>query len=682
MDENQIRSERRVPPRALIISVAALLVPVVGILSFPEQTVGEYGSLFWLLALIPAFLLAYHRGWRGVATALAAGMATLSSTHAAASWVGRPVPDLLLGIVVAYIAISLGIGWLAELLHRDRDEVQDLAFTDLLTHLPNRRHARVFLENEFAAAQRGRLLSIVLFDLDFFKKYNDRYGHAAGDDALQVFAEVLAHTTRRMNLSARFGGEEFLTVLAGSDVEGALVFAERVRSTLRSTTLERGSLTVSAGVATFHPSMRSSDELLAAADHALYRAKREGRNCVRLFGRPPMEGPKVDEAGEEVVAGAIPEPDPTEYPRLPEEMGRSKPPVTLLPHRVTGFGGGRRILLVEDEEQVRSLICRYLEKEGFAVTEAEDVPGAVKALGTEYDIVVTDIRLPGISGIELIAAVKSRWPSTQVVVITGLKDAQVAGEALNAGADRYLMKPFGMPELRSELADALARRDRVLTERAHRTHLSDEAQERAEVARGAILDGLRHLVTATEARDPHRREHHQRVAFVAMELARAIDPEEDVVNHESLRLGCELHDIGLLEVPDSILNKEDRLTTEELEQIMRHPHTGRSILHPLLSDQLAMEVVVWHHERWNGGGYPNGLAGDAIPLSARIASLADAVDAMMSDRSYRSALTWEEMVEQVREGSGAQFDPRVVEAFEGLESKLRSFLSADGSETG
>ena len=673
MTEPQYRSDRRVPPRALLISVAALAVPAAGAFLLPATTAEQYGALLWLLALLPAFLLAYYRGWKGVATALAAGMATLSLTQVAMSWVGRPIPDLLSGVVAAYVTISLGVGWLAELMHRDREEVEDLAFTDLLTHLPNRRHARVFLENEFAAAERGRLLSVVLFDLDHFKRYNDRYGHVAGDDALQVFAVILAQSTRRMNLSARFGGEEFLTVLAGSDVEGALVFAERIRVALKATSLERGSLTASAGVATFHPSMRSPDELLAAADHALYRAKREGRNCVRLFGRPPADAVKTDDA-ELVVPSSFPDPSDGEYPRESEELGRTRPPVTLLPHRVTGFGDGRRALLVEDEEQVRSLIRRYLEKEGFAVTEAEDVPEAVKVLGTEYDLVITDIRLPGVSGTELVAAVKSRWPTTQVVVITGLKDAQVAGEALSAGADRYLLKPFGMPELRAELADALARRDRVLAEQAQKTSLSNEALKRAQSAKGAVLDGLRSLIRAAEARDPFKRGHHERVATIAEQLAKAIDPDEDRLPLRSLRLGCELHDIGKLEVSDAILNKEERLTTEELDRVMQHTHTGRAILDPLLEDETVLGVVMWHHERWDGGGYPNGLAGEGIPLAARIAGLADALDAMISERAYRPARPWDEAVEEIRAGSGGQFDPAVVEAFEASLTELAAHL--------
>jgi len=278
----------RVPPRALILSLAALAVPATAALLFSEF-LGQYGPLLWLLLLVPAFLLAYYRGWRGAATALAAGMATLSTTQVVSSWMGIAVPDLLLGVVLFYLAIAMGVGWLAELLHRDRSEAEDMALTDTLTHLPNRRQAMVFLKNEFAAAERGRLLCAVFCDLDGFKGFNDRHGHPAGDEALRSFADILTQTTRRMNLSARFGGEEFLSILAGSDAEGAVRFAERVRIALAARALSGETLTVSCGVAPYHPSLSSPDELLAAADHALYQAKREGRNRVQLFGHTDGE---------------------------------------------------------------------------------------------------------------------------------------------------------------------------------------------------------------------------------------------------------------------------------------------------------------------------------------------------------------------------------------------------------
>ncbi len=650
---------RAVPTRALVLSLAALAVPVVGAVAFPE-VLGELGALLWLLALVPAFLLAYYRGWRGVATALALGMATLSLTQVAVILLDRQVPEILLGVVVAYLGISLGIGWVTELLHRERATVEDLALTDILTRLPNRRHARMALENEFGAAERGRLLSVVLFDLDDFKAYNDRYGHAAGDQALKAFGEILTQTTRRMNLSARFGGEEFLSILSGSDTEGAMVFAERVRDALRQYRLPHGPLTVSAGVAAYHPSMRSPDELLGAADHALYRAKSEGRNCVRAFGRPVDDVPGKEEGQDEGIKKEEPE---GEYPRPPDEMGRSAPPTTLLPHKITQFGQGKRVLLVEDEPPVRTLISTYLNREGFHVTEVGDVRQAVKALAREFDVVITDIRLPDSSGNELVGVVKSRWPHTQVIVITGHRDAQIAAEALNAGADRYLFKPFGMPELQSHLSDALVRRSRSLRDRAERIQLDGEAKKRAEEAREAILKGARALVKAVEVRDPYTRGHSRRVGAYSLILAEHGGFDEEELDREALRLACELHDVGKIGIPDAILNKAAPLSANEFVEVKHHPKVGRSILEPLLGDDLVLSVTQWHHERWDGTGYPDGLAGDSIPLAARLVAVADTLDAMTSTRAYRPAVPWEDAVATIEELAGAQFDPEMVATF-------------------
>jgi diguanylate cyclase (GGDEF)-like protein len=276
----------RVPARALVISCAALVVPLYAGIFAPEAA-RELEILLWLLALVPAFLLAYYRGWSGATLSLAAGMGVLALTHASMAAVGSaPVRwPLLLMTVIAYIAVTLGVGWLSELLHRQRARVERLALTDELTALANRRHARAVLERDFAAAQRGRPLAVALFDLDHFKQYNDRHGHAAGDVALRSFAAILRQTTRQMNLSARYGGEEFLSILSDIDGTGALAFAERVRLALRADGPPGRHFTFSAGIAVFTPAMRSADDLLAAADAALYEAKQGGRDRVVLAAR-------------------------------------------------------------------------------------------------------------------------------------------------------------------------------------------------------------------------------------------------------------------------------------------------------------------------------------------------------------------------------------------------------------
>ncbi|MFO7892320.1 MAG: GGDEF domain-containing protein [Longimicrobiales bacterium] len=282
-----------IPLRSLVISFGALAVPVVATFWFPESS-ADYELLLWLLALVPAFLLAYYRGWVGVAVAMLVGMVVLSAVQVAViafdiqtDWV------LLLAVLVAYISIGLGVGLVSELLHQERARAERLALLDDLTEVPNRRLAEIFLEKEFAAAQRGRPLTVVLFDLDRFKDYNDRFGHAAGDEALRAFVRILQARTRTMDLSARYGGEEFIAVLSGGGLESGVRFAEAVRSALATSDGARP-FTVSAGVAEYARSMESYSDLVAAADAALYEAKAGGRDRVESFltgGRPSESSP-------------------------------------------------------------------------------------------------------------------------------------------------------------------------------------------------------------------------------------------------------------------------------------------------------------------------------------------------------------------------------------------------------
>lgn len=660
-----------VPIRALFLSVGALSIPVLGALVIPD-TLGEFGALLWLLALIPAFLLAYYRGWRGAATALAFGMATLSVTQVIALAVHLTIPNTLVGVVIAYVASALGIGWLAELLHQQRQEAQALAYTDNLTHLPNRRRVRIALEDEFAAAMRGRPLAVVLFDLDNFKEYNDHYGHAAGDEALKVFGGILIETTRQMNMSGRFGGEEFLSVLAESSSAGAMVFAERVRASLRAAGLGKGPLTVSAGVAGYHPGMKTPDELLAGADHALYRSKREGRDCVRLFGKTPMDSNEVAaKPGPRVTT------DNEGYPRAAEELGKSRPPITLLPHHITQFGGGRRLLLVGEDDRLRVLVATYLNREGFEVTEVAHIKDASLQLGHEYDIAVVDFHAPGGASAGLIRSIKSRWPITQVLALAGTSDARVGAEAQAAGADRYLFQPFTMPELRAQLVDALARRDRHSTKAVGSPDFSADEKERLELGRDKVLQGVRYLVEAAEGKDSFKIGRSTYVAAYAVELARALDPDGELLDHNSLHIGAELQDIGMIAMPGEVLNKPGSLTESEWEQIRKHPKIGHNLLTPVMDDTTALSIVKWHHERWDGTGYPDGLAGTSIPLGARIVAVADALEALTSKRAFREAWDWAAAVQRIVDVMGSRFDPDILEAFE----KVVPTLQTIGGET-
>jgi diguanylate cyclase (GGDEF)-like protein len=274
---------RHIPLRALWFSFAALSIPVSVAVFFPAWASADSGLLIWLTALVPAFLLTYYRGWQGASLALAMGMAALALTQVTLLLAGIHVQNwgLLSGIVFVYLATSLGIGWVTELLHVERRRAERLALMDPLTGMPNRRHSVVFVEAAFAAAKRGIPLTVVLFDVDRFKEFNDTRGHLAGDDALKRIAKVLAGSTRKMNLTARWGGEEFLSMLSDTPLEGGRIFAERVLSEIHQA-FPDGSITLSAGLARYTDGMDTPARLLAAADEAMYEAKAAGGDCVRM----------------------------------------------------------------------------------------------------------------------------------------------------------------------------------------------------------------------------------------------------------------------------------------------------------------------------------------------------------------------------------------------------------------
>lgn len=285
-ERNAESGRRSVPPRALILSIATLLVPLVSVGVVPDVTGEELGLLVWISALIPGFLLSYYRGWSGSAMALAGGMALIALSNVVLNLRGLPLPSpgMTVLLVGGYLAVSFGLGLVTELLHRERRAAQEQALTDALTGLPNRRHAEVFLDAAMGTARSTRgPLSVVVFDLDHFKWLNDTHGHAAGDDVLREFAGILKAHENPSWLFARMGGEEFLAVLGHTPVEGAVQFAEGTRAALAGLDLRWQPITASAGVAGLG-NARHARELLEAADGALYQAKELGRDRVHVAG--------------------------------------------------------------------------------------------------------------------------------------------------------------------------------------------------------------------------------------------------------------------------------------------------------------------------------------------------------------------------------------------------------------
>ena len=327
-------------------------------------------------------------------------------------------------------------------------------------------------------------------------------------------------------------------------------------------------------------------------------------------------------------------------------------------------GDGVRCLVVDDEPRLRQVLVRLMETDGFICTEAANGVEALEAVQKNaYTLVLSDLRMPRMDGIELLRQLRARFPDVAVVMITAVADVEVAVSCLAIGAMDYLTKPFHLEEVRARVIQALDRRRLILENREYQERLEERVAAQARRLEELFLASIQSFAEALEVKDPYTRGHSVRVSQYSSVIARTLELDTEVVRQ--VELGGHVHDIGKIGVRESVLNKPGKLTDAEYEHIMTHPVVGWRILSPLLRDApLALSIVRSHHERFDGRGVPDGLAGQAIPLGARIAAVADAFDAMVSFRPYRGVrMSMDETLAELRRNAGAQFDPDVVDAF-------------------
>jgi len=416
--------QRDVPTKALLLSLAALAIPVVSGVLLPGLAGEEYGLLIWLPALVPAFLLTYYRGLRGAALAVAGGMAALSLSQVLLLVLDMPAPNWtwLLLVVTNFLVVTIGFAVVAELLHRERHRAESLALVDQLTQLPNRRQVQMALDREFAAAMRGRKLAVVMYDIDHFKQFNDTHGHAVGDDVLRTFGQVLQQYTRKQNVSGRYGGEEFISLVSDVELDGVLIFANRVREAIRNKELPWGRVSVSGGVAMYRPGMGSYEVLVAAADRALYAAKGAGRDRV--------------EVAEDVA----------------RVSGRTSAP------RVTEAERPQRILVVHDEPEERASLVVVLKGRGFEVEETGSPEEAARLLrdATEpFDVLVTSLVMPRISGFTLVDRLSASGPDLRVVYMSESLRERVSWPGAPGVVRRFVPKPVDPEALLTAVQEVL-----------------------------------------------------------------------------------------------------------------------------------------------------------------------------------------------------------------------------------
>jgi len=316
-----------------------------------------------------------------------------------------------------------------------------------------------------------------------------------------------------------------------------------------------------------------------------------------------------------------------------------------------------RILVVEDDPDETSLLLYGLAREGFQVAAVENATAALERLKLERnEVILSDLNLPGMRGDEFLRTVRRKYPHVAFVMLTGEKDVPTAVQAMQDGADEYLLKPCSISAVADKVVAALRKRERGVIEQ-NRARLTEHAQFMVK------FSAIRVLVNSLETKDMYTRDHSKKVALCTMIMAREMGMDRPRMRE--LRVGALLHDIGKIGVPLTVLHKEGALNADEWEIIKKHTTDGAHIVSPLVKYVPEVQRIVRHeHERWDGKGYPDGIGGLDIPLGSRMIMIADTYDAICSNRSYRKAQSPETALRVIREGVGTQFDPNLVPVFE------------------
>ncbi|MCJ7524974.1 MAG: response regulator [Candidatus Aminicenantes bacterium] len=330
-----------------------------------------------------------------------------------------------------------------------------------------------------------------------------------------------------------------------------------------------------------------------------------------------------------------------------------------------------KILIADDEKDIRELLCDYLEGEGYECQLAANAFEALEKFkaADNFDIIMSDIRMPGKTGLDLLDDIKRLDQDVMVIMISAVKDIESAIAAMSKGAYDYVSKPFKLNEVSFVANKALEKRRLVQENKEYQKRLEKMVEERTCELKQALVEldmtynfTLRAMVTALDTRDTETQGHSLRVVRFTLKLSELMG----INDKDTLKIyeyGALLHDIGKIGIPDAILRKPEKLSPEEWRIMKKHPTIGYNVLRRIKFLEPAAQIVLHHHEAFSGSGYPDGLAGKNIPLGARIFNIADAIDAMTSDRPYQKALSFEAAAGELLQFSGKQFDPEIITIF-------------------
>ena len=526
-------------------------------------------------------------------------------------------------------------------------ELQHLAIKDPLTGLLNRRGFYRQAKREISRAKRyEHSLSLIMIDIDYFKQVNDDFGHDIGDQVIQSLGKQCMSVIRSSDLSCRFGGEEFVILLPETKPDTAWEVAERLRREIASMTINTGkgivSVTISIGI-TFLDNCDEQDDsrialerMLSQADQALYSSKIEGRNQITVW----------DTNLTNKSPGSI-SADSYEYFMLAETLHQREAELKwvensrkITEEHLASILQNASEAIISVNELDRIMVFNRSAENMFGYPPEDVLGKSIRLIfPEEEDLVNWDLHLNHHQESEF--AVSER----KIYTIKCKNGNCLPVEASHSGFNINGQTIYTI----------------ILTDITKRQLAEEQVKQYNLELSNAYDETIAGLAMALELRDIETLGHSQRVVEMTLELARLMLVDEESLVH--IRRGALLHDIGKLSVPDDILFKSDKLTPEEWAVMKRHSTIAYELLEGIKFLKPALDIPHFHHERWDGRGYPDGLKGEDIPLFARIFSVVDVWDALRSERPYRAAWSFDKCRIHILEESGSHFDPRVVSAF-------------------